>query len=93
MATSQEYLREIATKVDSIYSGALRDAADRLDELEAGKRNIRDKFAIGALPCATEIFMNYAPDDRVRPAGTEMTLARMAYIIADAMMEVRDETK
>jgi len=31
VATSQEYLREIALHVDSIYAGALRDAADKLD--------------------------------------------------------------
>ncbi|MFA5500654.1 MAG: hypothetical protein WC404_06210 [Candidatus Omnitrophota bacterium] len=38
MATSQEYLREIETKIDSLYSGALRDAADRLDKYEAACR-------------------------------------------------------
>ena len=38
MATSQEYLREIAQRVDSIYTGALTDAANRLDVLERGQK-------------------------------------------------------
>jgi predicted GNAT family N-acyltransferase len=40
MATSQEYLREIAKRVDAIYAGALLDAADRLDALEADNKRL-----------------------------------------------------
>jgi hypothetical protein len=40
MATSQEYLRAIAKLTDPEYSGALTDAADRLDKLETDYREI-----------------------------------------------------
>jgi hypothetical protein len=56
------------------------------------ERNIRDDFAMAALSCATDIFLNFAGEQGM-PGKTELIIARTAYIIADAMMEVREENE
>jgi len=59
MATSQEYLREIAPRIDSTYlreiapridstyRGALIDAADRIDKMESATNALLDQIDRG----------------------------------------------
>ena len=47
MAKPQEYLREIAPRIDSIYRGALTDAAERLDALESTANALLHQIDIG----------------------------------------------
>lgn len=47
MAKNQEYLREIAPRIDSTYRGALTDAAERLDALETAANALLDQIDRG----------------------------------------------
>lgn len=47
MAKPQEYLREIAPRIDSIYQGALTDAAERLEALESVANDLLRQIDIG----------------------------------------------
>ena len=47
MAKPQDYLREIAPRIDSIYRGALTDAAERIDDLESVANTLLHQIDIG----------------------------------------------
>ena len=55
MATSQEYLREIAPRIDSTYRGALIDAADRIDKIESATNALLDQYRGALIDAADRI--------------------------------------